>query len=258
MMRQAIAPNKKSFPTNRDQSERPVKRVRYDVEIPVLPILPREILNEICRLFYTTAQLLSDCLQMSLVCVAFRRLLDAISDDEEKRHDFLTTLGQRCMVAFKKYVDFRYLREGQCIKAFEMSYALRVNLVGKLADHCYRTNMDSVVKTGFVELPLIVFGVFQELGYSDDEIYGKVVDHHPWNENYVLPIVSKALCNVNDFLGHWLNLKLVFRKKHYECNSYKIIQYPFQELICNAHIIFAPLHTQMFQHDGKELSFIFH
>lgn len=125
----ARRPHEKSFPTNRDQSERPVKRVRYEVKIPVLPILPREILNEICRLFYTTAQLLSDCLQMSLVCVAFRRLLDAISDDEEKRRDFLTALGQRCMVAFKKYVDFRYLREGQCIKAFGMSYALRVNLV---------------------------------------------------------------------------------------------------------------------------------
>lgn len=228
----------------------PIKRVRKDAAIPDLPMLPKEIVNEICRLFYDRVDLLSDCLQMSLACVSFRRSLDRLL--QENRHEFLMALGKRCMNAFKKCLDFRYVRERQCIDAFEMSYALREKLVCILEKTVHEGDLDLIARTGFVQVKShSTYSLFKELQYSNEQIYGVANDARITNP--ILPIVQKALCNVNDFIGLWLNLRLVFRRTCYE-----IIQQPYKGLSYNTEILFVATRTKMFPIDGtRELSFIY-
>ena len=225
-------------------------------EVPVLPMLPKEIVNDICRRFYATAELLSDCLQMSLVCVSFRRHLEKLL--QEERRDFLKALGQRCMNAFKKCLDFRYVRERQCITAFEMSYALREMLVSILEKTVMDGDLHLIAREGYVKIKSHgIHELFKELGYSNDEIYGMAIDDEDLSDDTILPIVSKALCNVDAFLGQWLHLKLVFRRKDYSERTCTITQHPFKELTPDSQILFASTHTQMFHNDdGNELSFI--
>lgn len=221
--------------------------------------LPEELIAIVARHYYQTRERLLAFLKMSLICKTFRRELDAVSLDKEKRWAFLTRLSQKNTVYFGETMDFNYMIEKQLILAFEISYRLRATIVRHIQQYINKIGIDLFYAPGLLPLSCrsdhfaqSVVGpidgkynchellIEAEIRRRDKTFFDESLS---FNIGGPPPILLKALSNVNHYLTFILHAKLIFCPD----NSNTYITSPYEKLDYHYGCMLIPSNTTLYK-----------
>jgi hypothetical protein len=201
--------------------------------------LPDDMIRLVACYYYQTKEKLLTFLRMSLICKTFRRGLDAVSSDQEKRYIFLARLSKKNTIYFGETMDFNYMIEKQLIIAFEMSYRLRTALMQSITRLINLKAVDVFYASGCLQLNNRCDDFLAEATilvgdnvYFDDSIFTNHVNYPP-------TILLKALSNLNYYIKSILHAELVFR--HPEQTAF--IKSPYDTLDYDCRVYIIPSNT---------------